>query len=246
MNAPRAAAPMPSAGQLALILGGGSALTQVARQLGTVLDRAFADLDLTAQQAALLMHANDADASPTRLMARLGTDTAGMTKLIDRLASKGLLARRRNAADRRSVVLDVTDAGKELALRVPAIFGKVTHQLLSGFTTDEVSALSAMLQRMAANLSASPDAPATLPERERDRFLRAHRHAVDGARDPVGWRQLRRVLRLRSWMAIAASRPGHYEARQHAAGGLHPPRDVARDLSAVAGAVRARPDDRPS
>ena len=96
MNAPRAAAPMPSAGQLALILGGGSALTQVARQLGTVLDRAFADLDLTAQQAALLMHANDADASPTRLMARLGTDTAGMTNLIDRLASKGLLARRRN------------------------------------------------------------------------------------------------------------------------------------------------------
>jgi DNA-binding MarR family transcriptional regulator len=161
MNAPRAAAPMPSAGQLALILGGGSALTQVARQLGTVLDRAFADLDLTAQQAALLMHANDADASPTHLMARLGTDTAGMTKLIDRLASKGLLVRRRNATDRRSVVLDVTDAGKELALRVPTIFGKVTRQLFNGFTTDEVSALSAMLQRMAANLSPSPDAPAT-------------------------------------------------------------------------------------
>src|SRR5262249_14444654 len=86
----------PDSTRLALVLRGGSLLTQVGRALNTALDRAFAELDLTAQQAALLMHAHKSDTSPTQLMARLGTDTAGMTKLIDRLEAKGLLARRRS------------------------------------------------------------------------------------------------------------------------------------------------------
>jgi DNA-binding MarR family transcriptional regulator len=142
----------PDRAGLALILGGGSLLTQVSRDLNTALDRAFAELDLTAQQAALLMHAHKADSSPTRLMARLGTDTAGMTKLIDRLEAKGLLARRRHATDRRSVLIEVTDAGQRIAPRIPIIFGKTTRQLFSGFTTAEIAALTAALERMSDNL----------------------------------------------------------------------------------------------
>jgi hypothetical protein len=58
-----------------------------------------------------------------------------------------------------------------------------------------------------------------LPEREREGFLLQYREAVEGARDPAGWKNLRRVLRLWSWMAIAASRPGHYEAQEEALAG---------------------------
>jgi hypothetical protein len=58
-----------------------------------------------------------------------------------------------------------------------------------------------------------------LPERERENFLRQYREALDGARDPAGWKHLRRTLRLWSWMVIAASRPGHYEARERALAG---------------------------
>lgn len=58
-----------------------------------------------------------------------------------------------------------------------------------------------------------------LPERERENFLSQYREALDGARDPAGWKNLRRVLRLWSWMAIAASQPGHYEAREQALAG---------------------------
>ena len=158
MNAARPTKTTSAVGHLALVLGGGSALSQVAKDLGTALDRAFADLGLTAQQAALLMHANTADSNPTQLMARLGTDTAGMTKLIDRLEAKGLLARRRSAIDRRSVLIEVTDAGKELAPRAPIIFGKITRQMFNGFTADELTALSAMLDRMSTNITAKPPA----------------------------------------------------------------------------------------
>jgi len=58
-----------------------------------------------------------------------------------------------------------------------------------------------------------------LPERERENFLSQYREALDGARDPAGWKHLRRVLRLWSWMVIAASQPGHYEAREQALAG---------------------------
>jgi Family of unknown function (DUF6247) len=55
-----------------------------------------------------------------------------------------------------------------------------------------------------------------LPDRERTNFLTAYREALDGARDPAGWGQLRRVLRLWSGMVIATSRPGFYEAQEAA------------------------------
>jgi hypothetical protein len=58
-----------------------------------------------------------------------------------------------------------------------------------------------------------------LPEQERENFLSQYREALDGARDPAGWKHLRRVLRLWSWMVVAASQPGYYEAREQALAG---------------------------
>ena len=58
-----------------------------------------------------------------------------------------------------------------------------------------------------------------LPGRERANFLAAYREALDGARDPAGWGNLRRVLRLWSGMVIATNRPGFYEAQEAALSG---------------------------
>jgi len=135
-----------------LVLGGGSLLHQVGRDLGTALERQFAPLDVTAQQAALLLHASGGSRSPSQLMAVLGTDTAGMTKLLDRLEGKGLLVRQRHPDDRRAVVIELTERGKGLIPRIPPVFGRVTRQLLAGFTAEEIARLTAMLQRMLDNL----------------------------------------------------------------------------------------------
>lgn len=137
-----------------LALGGGSLIHQVGRDLATALERQFAPLGVTAQQAALLLHAGRRASSPSQLMAALGTDTAGMTKLLDRLAGKGLIERRRHPDDRRAIVIDLTDEGRALLPRLPRVFGRVTGQLLEGFSADEIAQLSAMLERMLANLHA--------------------------------------------------------------------------------------------
>ena len=136
------------------LLGGGALLNQVGRELGTVLDRAFARFDLTTQQAALLLRAARRPTSPSQLTDVLGTDTAGMTRLLDRLETKGLLHRRRHPQDRRAIVIELTDAGRDLLPHLPPIFGRVTARLFGDFTGDEIAACTAMLRRMLTNLNA--------------------------------------------------------------------------------------------
>ena len=58
-----------------------------------------------------------------------------------------------------------------------------------------------------------------LPDRERETFLAQYRRAVDGARDPAGWKHLQRFLRLWAGRAISANRLGFYEARARALAG---------------------------
>jgi Family of unknown function (DUF6247) len=51
-----------------------------------------------------------------------------------------------------------------------------------------------------------------LPADERGFFLDQYREAVENARDPAGWKQLRRVLRLWRFHADAVGDPGYREA----------------------------------
>jgi DNA-binding MarR family transcriptional regulator len=141
---------------LGLVLGGGSLIQQVGRELGTSADRLLGPLGITAQQAALLLHAARGQTSPSQLMARLGTDTAGMTRLLDRLAAKGLARRAKNPHDRRAIIVELTAQGHALVPQLPPIFGQVTGQLLDGFTADEITQLIAMLRRMLSNLHQPP------------------------------------------------------------------------------------------
>ena len=59
---------------------------------------------------------------------------------------------------------------------------------------------------------------AELPASERDFFLGQYREAVEQARYPAGWKQLRRVLRLWRYHAEAMRDPGYWEALEAARG----------------------------
>jgi len=59
-----------------------------------------------------------------------------------------------------------------------------------------------------------------LPEDERGFFLDQYQEAVQNARDPAGWKQLRRVLRLWRFHADAGNTPGYRKALDSARGPL--------------------------
>lgn len=58
-----------------------------------------------------------------------------------------------------------------------------------------------------------------LPEDEREFFLGQYREALDGARDPAGWKELRRLLRLWRFHADATADPGYWQALEAARNG---------------------------
>jgi DNA-binding MarR family transcriptional regulator len=75
-----------------------------------------------------------------------------MTKLLDRLAAKGLVERRPNPSDRRSVVIEPTERGLALVPELSPVFSEVARQLFDGFSDDEVANLTSSLRRMGQNL----------------------------------------------------------------------------------------------
>jgi DNA-binding MarR family transcriptional regulator len=142
--------PSPEAAQL--VLGSGSLVHRVAKELTTALERSLAPSEVTAQQAALLLRLRTENA-PSRLAAALGTDSAGMTRLLDRLEDKGLVRRDRHPTDRRSVHIQLTGRGAALAPRLAPAFGAVTGQLFDGFSAEDLRNLTDLLERMLDNLT---------------------------------------------------------------------------------------------
>ena len=139
--------------QTGLVLGGGALLNQVGRALNTAAERLLAPLGLTAQQAALLLHAAARARSPSQLTELLGTDTAGMTRLLDRLQDKGLLRRTRHQVDRRSIVIELTPRGRAMVPKLPPIFGRISTQVFTGFSAEEITQVTDLLHRMLDNLT---------------------------------------------------------------------------------------------
>jgi hypothetical protein len=60
----------------------------------------------------------------------------------------------------------------------------------------------------------------SLPERERDEFLRQYHEAVDAAHDPAGYKEFQKVLQTWSLAVVATNKPGYYEALEDAKNGV--------------------------
>jgi DNA-binding MarR family transcriptional regulator len=128
-------------------------LFEVARHLATAIDRRMAAFNLTGQQAALLLRCcAQPNLTPSQLAPGLGTDNAGITRLLDRLEGKGLVERRMSPADRRAVVIEPTDAGREIFPELSTALREVVAQLLAGFEANELPALHSLLRRLLDNV----------------------------------------------------------------------------------------------
>jgi DNA-binding MarR family transcriptional regulator len=132
-----------------------SACLLLARDLRTALDRDLAPFGLRTQQAAVLLRCcRQPGANPSQLAAAVGTDTAGISGLIDHLEQRGLVSRRANPTDRRAVMVEPTETGRALVPRLRHVFQAVNEVLLTGFSPPEAASLEAMLERLLVNVQA--------------------------------------------------------------------------------------------
>ena len=93
--------------------------------------------------------------SPTRLFKGLMLSSAGITGRLDRLERRGYLKRKRDPDDRRGVLVELTDAGREvLDQAVSANTGR-EKELLAHLTKHEQKAVAGMLKKLLAGLEPS-------------------------------------------------------------------------------------------
>ena len=127
------------------------------------LEHRMQGLDLTGTQWNPLLHvANGCDT--VAACAREGQIDAGaMTRMLDRLESKGLIQRERSTEDRRVVRLALTPQGEEVAKQIPYVLADVINRQLLGFSTEEVQTMVSLLRRFVENGEALAEAANAAP-----------------------------------------------------------------------------------
>jgi len=132
--------------------------------MASAVDTQLADCDLTNAQWLPILKLHQGQASTVAELARACTMDAGaMTRLLDRLESKGLCKRIRSESDRRVVNITLTDTGREVAQGIPGVLCTVLNSHLSGLSVDEFEALKGLLQRMLPNTQAATADGAATP-----------------------------------------------------------------------------------
>ncbi|AXL51005.1 MFS transporter [Paraburkholderia caffeinilytica] len=126
----------------------GFAINKARNVLITEMDAALKDLDITSQQMGILLSLRRGiAATPFELSKLLGVDTGLMTRMLDKLETKGLLERSRSIEDRRVVNLKLTKAGEDVAEHLPQIVPVVLNRRLKKFTKTEFEELRRLLNK---------------------------------------------------------------------------------------------------
>ena len=133
---------------------------RLAARLGYRLKRARADLDalheqhlapfgVNARELAVLLFLDGREPeSQQQAAARMGIDRTTMVSLLDSLESKGLVARRPDAKDRRRNVVVLTDAGRATLREATRASDRAEQELLAPLDEREAAHFRALLERI--------------------------------------------------------------------------------------------------
>jgi DNA-binding MarR family transcriptional regulator len=159
---------------------GGSRHQQLVSRIGALLRRLQVGGDkisttfagrqgLHQTDLAALIHIMDAEAAsapltPGQLQSALGLSSGATTSVVDRLERQGHARRDRDTVDRRRIHLHFSDSAREVALEFFGPLGRLSGQVMDGFTDDELEVVQRFLAGMvAAYETAAADAGAKLP-----------------------------------------------------------------------------------
>ncbi len=118
-------------------------------RLRALEDELFAGFELTPQLYNLLrlLKAARPDAVPTLALAdRLVSRAPDVTRMLDKLEARGLVSRVRSAEDRRSVLVEATDAGLALLARIAAPLRACHAKQLGHLAPNDLERLTELLK----------------------------------------------------------------------------------------------------
>jgi DNA-binding MarR family transcriptional regulator len=126
----------------------GFSLTKARNLVASEMDAALKDLDISSQQMGIIISLQRGLATtPFELAKLLSIDTGLMTRMLDKLEAKGLLARSRSVEDRRVVNLKLTRKGEAIAAQIPEVAPTVLNARLKKFSKSEFEELKRLLNK---------------------------------------------------------------------------------------------------
>lgn len=134
------------------------ALWRTYDRLRALEDELFAQFDLTAQQYNLLrlLQADRPAAVPvSRLVTRLISRAPDMTRILDRLETRGVVTRTRSTEDRRSVFVNITPGGLDLLRQIAKPLADCHERQLGHLSEGDLKSLVELLK--AARQPHEPD-----------------------------------------------------------------------------------------
>ena len=133
-----------------------SRLRRVARRLDEVRRRSFARAGLTIWEfdvlAVMRRYGRARDLSPADLIALTRSTSGTMTNRIDRLTERGLIRRRPNPEDGRSVLLTLTDAGAERVDLAMTELAQREAELIRFLSPADAAAMVRLLRTLSESL----------------------------------------------------------------------------------------------
>ncbi|TMH29621.1 MAG: MarR family transcriptional regulator [Betaproteobacteria bacterium] len=130
----------------------GHLLFQLMASIRREVESRMAEHGLTdAQWKPLLMLKMGRAGTAFELAREMCVDAGAMTRMLDRLEAKGLIARVRSDTDRRVVNVQLTAEGEAVVEYVPHVLAAVNNDFLRGFNKQEWTQLKDFLQRMLLN-----------------------------------------------------------------------------------------------
>ena len=113
--------------------------------------------DLTFSQYITLKKLSTGTIGATDLARAAELNPGAMTRLLDKLEAKGLVAREADPSDRRAVHIHLTDAGRTIWRDIDQCGMRVRDAALAGMSDQERNTLTALMERVRDNLTSSTD-----------------------------------------------------------------------------------------
>jgi DNA-binding MarR family transcriptional regulator len=127
---------------------------ETAHALRRAFDRRASGLGVTrAQWRVLVKVSRKPGLRQVEIADMLDIEPITLCRIIDRLEESGLIARRRDPADRRAWLLDLTPKAEPLITKFRGIANELVGQAFAGLDDEEVTRLRAMLAKIRENVA---------------------------------------------------------------------------------------------
>ncbi len=130
----------------------GYLIGRVKGQLAKSIDDVLSAQGIThAQGGIMLMLLSGRFDTCSQLAREMYIDAAAMTRMVDRLERRSLIRRLPSGEDRRVLQLQLTEAGREVADQLPAVYIAAREKNFEGLSAEEIGFLKSLLRRILAN-----------------------------------------------------------------------------------------------